>query len=82
MPAYAYDGEFVREIQARRQWPVFWGVGPFKAELEGRVCISYFGGSVITGQMMVPKPEYESLPEDIKAKLGEPVTALDDKRAT
>lgn len=74
-----YDGEFVREIQKRHNWPVYFGPGPMKAHLEGRVAIEYFGGSIDTGRMMVPRPEYESLPQDIRLKLGTPLRALDDR---
>jgi len=74
-----YDVIFVQEIQKRHDWPVIYGVGPFKSELEGRVAIQYIGLSIVTGRMMVPKPEYDSLPADIQAKLGAPLRALDDR---
>lgn len=72
-----YDVTFVHEIQRRHGWPMVYGVGPFPGELEGRVAIRFFGGSIVTGRMMVPRPEYEGLPADVKAKLGSPLRALD-----
>lgn len=75
-----YDVDFVHEIQKRHNWPVYYGVGPWKSELEGRVAITYYGLAICSGTMLVPKPEYESLPEWIRAKLGEPKTALDADR--
>jgi hypothetical protein len=76
---YAYDGEFVHEIQKRHNWPWYVGVGPFRKELEGRVAIRIPAG-ITSGTMLVPRPEYESLPDEIKAKLGPPKQALDDTR--
>lgn len=79
---YEYDQAFVWEIQKRYNWPVFYGVGPFECELEARVAITYYGGGISTGRMMVPKPEYESLPESVHSRLGEPIRSLESRRGS
>lgn len=77
---YAYDGEFCLEIQKRHNWPWYIGVGPWRKELEGRVAIRIPTGGIASGTMLVPRPEYDSLPDAIKAKLGPPKEALEDTR--